>query len=220
MTRNPSLTITIVSNRHTPRAIFIGRATPCPSRAGCSARSMLQAGKTYPMIMVVHGGPAAVVTSHFLWDNMIAGWLRNGYFVFEPNPRGSYGQGESFTRANVRDFGGGDLRDDMAGIDAVKQVAPIDEAENIMKGEDVPKILGRLASERKNLHWKRFWWSMIGLPFTIPFGLVPVSVTLLHHGDHGLCNLESLIYRSSTLHSDVGRIGEVRYPAECHGHQY
>jgi dipeptidyl aminopeptidase/acylaminoacyl peptidase len=88
----------------------------------------VQPGKTYPMIMVVHGGPAAVVTSRFLWDNMTAGWLRNGYFVFEPNPRGSYGQGESFTRANVRDFGGGDLRDDMAGIDAVKQVAPIDEA--------------------------------------------------------------------------------------------
>jgi dipeptidyl aminopeptidase/acylaminoacyl peptidase len=87
----------------------------------------VQAGKTYPMIVVVHGGPAAVVTSHFLWDDMTAGWLRNGYFVFQPNPRGSYGQGESFTRANVRDFGGGDLRDDMAGIDAVKQVAPIDE---------------------------------------------------------------------------------------------
>lgn len=91
--------------------------------------------------------------------------------------------------------------------------------ENIMEGEDVPKILRRLASERKNLHWKRFWWSMFGLPFTIPFGLVPVSVTLLHHDDHGLCSSESLIYRSSTLHSDVGRIGEVRYPAESHGHQ-
>lgn len=87
----------------------------------------VQAGKTYPMIVVIHGGPAAVVTSHFLWDDMVAGWLRNGYFVFQPNPRGSYGQGEAFTRANVRDFGGGDLRDDMAGIDAVKQVAPVDE---------------------------------------------------------------------------------------------
>ena len=87
----------------------------------------VQAGKTYPMIMVVHGGPAGLVTPHFLWDDQVAGWLRNGYFVFEPNPRGSYGQGESFTRANIRDFGGGDLRDDMTGIDAVKQVAPIDE---------------------------------------------------------------------------------------------
>ena len=34
-----------------------------------------------------------------------------GYFVLLPNPRGSYGQGEAFTQANVKDFGYGDLRD-------------------------------------------------------------------------------------------------------------
>jgi len=34
-----------------------------------------------------------------------------GYFVFFPNPRGSYGQGERFTLANRRDWGFGDLRD-------------------------------------------------------------------------------------------------------------
>jgi dipeptidyl aminopeptidase/acylaminoacyl peptidase len=88
----------------------------------------VQPGKNYPMIVVVHGGPAGVVTPRFLWDEMTAGWLRNGYFVFEPNPRGSFGQGEAFTRANVRDFGGGDLRDDLAGIDAVEKVAPIDNS--------------------------------------------------------------------------------------------
>jgi dipeptidyl aminopeptidase/acylaminoacyl peptidase len=88
----------------------------------------VQPGRKYPMIMVVHGGPAAVVTSNFLWDQMTAGWLRNGYFVFEPNARGSFGQGEAFTRANVRDFGGGDLRDDLAGLDAVEKAAPIDDS--------------------------------------------------------------------------------------------
>ena len=88
----------------------------------------VQPGRKYPMILVVHGGPAGVVTPHFLWDDMMEGWLRNGYFVFQPNPRGSYGQGESFTRANVKDFGGGDLRDDLAGIDAVEKVAPVDES--------------------------------------------------------------------------------------------
>jgi dipeptidyl aminopeptidase/acylaminoacyl peptidase len=88
----------------------------------------VQPGKTYPMIVTVHGGPAAVVTPHFLWDEMTAGWLRNGYFVFMPNPRGSYGQGEAFTRANIRDFGGGDLRDDLAGIDAVEKTAPVDDS--------------------------------------------------------------------------------------------
>ena len=42
-----------------------------------------------------------------------------GYAIFYPNPRGSYGQGEAFTAANKRDFGGGDLRDILAGVDAV-----------------------------------------------------------------------------------------------------
>jgi dipeptidyl aminopeptidase/acylaminoacyl peptidase len=47
--------------------------------------------------------------------------------MFLPNPRGSYGQGEAFTRANIRDFGGGDLKDILAGIDAAERVAPIDD---------------------------------------------------------------------------------------------
>ncbi len=50
-----------------------------------------------------------------------------GYFVFFPNPRGSYGQGEAFTRANVKDFGGGDFRDILAGVDQVLKEAPVDE---------------------------------------------------------------------------------------------
>jgi dipeptidyl aminopeptidase/acylaminoacyl peptidase len=43
------------------------------------------------------------------------------------NPRGSYGKGEGFTAANVRDFGGGDFRDIMAGVDHVLKTQPVDE---------------------------------------------------------------------------------------------
>ena len=46
------------------------------------------------------------------------------YFVLEPNPRGSYGQGEAFTKANRKDFGYGDLRDILAGVDAVEKKYP------------------------------------------------------------------------------------------------
>ena len=46
------------------------------------------------------------------------------YFVLEPNPRGSYGQGEKFTMANRKDFGYGDLRDILAGVDAVEKKYP------------------------------------------------------------------------------------------------
>ena len=41
-----------------------------------------------------------------------------------PNPRGSFGQGERFTRANVKDFGYGDLRDILAGVDEVVKTPP------------------------------------------------------------------------------------------------
>ncbi|MCU1292902.1 MAG: peptidase [Bryobacterales bacterium] len=85
--------------------------------------------KRYPMVVEIHGGPAGAreaswPSSHF--DMSVLSGL--GYFVFFPNPRGSYGGGEAFTRANVKDFGGGDLRDIMAGVDAVLKKAPVDPA--------------------------------------------------------------------------------------------
>ena len=49
-----------------------------------------------------------------------------GYCVLLPNPRGSYGNGEAFTQANIKDFGNGDLRDILAGVDAAVAQAPID----------------------------------------------------------------------------------------------
>jgi dipeptidyl aminopeptidase/acylaminoacyl peptidase len=54
--------------------------------------------------------------------------LERGYALFYPNPRGSFGQGERFTTANVHDFGYGDLRDILAGVAAAEKVAPIDDA--------------------------------------------------------------------------------------------
>ena len=50
-----------------------------------------------------------------------------GYFDFMPNPRGSFGQGEKFTQANIKDFGYGDLRDILAGVDVLEKRFPIDK---------------------------------------------------------------------------------------------
>jgi dipeptidyl aminopeptidase/acylaminoacyl peptidase len=85
------------------------------------------ASRQYPMIVAPHGGPAGIATPHWpqpAFEPAIFSAL--GYFVFLPNARGSYGQGEAFTRANVKDFGGGDLRDILSGVDAVLKTAPID----------------------------------------------------------------------------------------------
>ena len=89
--------------------------------------SDFHSGKKYPMIVYVHGGPAAASASTFMSaGSEPAALSRAGYFVFMPNPRGSFGQGEAFTRANVKDFGYGDLRDIMAGVDTVIARYPVD----------------------------------------------------------------------------------------------
>jgi dipeptidyl aminopeptidase/acylaminoacyl peptidase len=81
-----------------------------------------------PMVTMVHGGPSAATTPNFTSQDLSSMLLQNGYAVFKPNPRGSFGQGERFTQANVRDFGHGDLRDILTGIDAAARAAPIDTA--------------------------------------------------------------------------------------------
>ena len=84
--------------------------------------------KKYPLVVVPHGGPAWGWVSRWQegqMDDMRAGSVL-GWFVLGPNPRGSYGQGEAFTQGNVKDLGGGDFRDMMAGVDAMIAQFPID----------------------------------------------------------------------------------------------
>ena len=83
--------------------------------------------KKYPMIVRVHGGPGAAVLSEWPGASDYYSPLAGaGYFVLQPNPRGSFGEGEAFTRANVKDFGYGDFKDIMAAVDAAIDAAPID----------------------------------------------------------------------------------------------
>jgi dienelactone hydrolase len=84
--------------------------------------------RKYPLIVEVHGGPAAAVVSRWGAGGGLspAAFSALGYFVLEPNPRGSFGQGEAFTQANRKDFGYGDLRDILAGLDLVEARFPVD----------------------------------------------------------------------------------------------
>jgi dipeptidyl aminopeptidase/acylaminoacyl peptidase len=93
----------------------------------------IESGKKYPMVVLIHGGPSSAATPDWpagfgMSRAIIAALSSRGYYVLMPNPRGSYGQGEEFTRANVKDFGGGDLRDLLAGVDAATKKYPIDSA--------------------------------------------------------------------------------------------
>jgi dipeptidyl aminopeptidase/acylaminoacyl peptidase len=82
----------------------------------------------YPMVVVVHGGPAAAEVPSYPGPFYNTSLLSSqGYFVLYPNPRGSFGQGEAFTRGNVKDFGYGDFRDILAGVDKIVKELPVDD---------------------------------------------------------------------------------------------
>lgn len=88
--------------------------------------------RRYPMAVAVHGGPSSMsrprwpATSNSSYVYNLATLSHQGYFVFYPNPRGSYGQDEAFTQANVKNFGYGDFQDILTGVDHVVHSLPVD----------------------------------------------------------------------------------------------
>jgi dipeptidyl aminopeptidase/acylaminoacyl peptidase len=73
-------------------------------------------GKTkLPLIVLIHGGPTGA------WEDTIETWgqllAARGYAVLYPNIRGSIGYGQKFIELNRGDWGGGDYKDVMAGVD-------------------------------------------------------------------------------------------------------
>ncbi|MFO0871394.1 MAG: prolyl oligopeptidase family serine peptidase [Pirellulales bacterium] len=81
-----------------------------------------QPGQRYPLLLVIHGGPMGVFSRSCLASPgtyPVAVFAARGYAVLRPNPRGSSGYGAAFRHANRGDWGGGDYRDVMAGVDHV-----------------------------------------------------------------------------------------------------
>ncbi len=81
-------------------------------------------GKKYPLVLVIHGGPnAASVEMFSRFPQILA---NEGYFVFEPNYRGSDNLGAEYKVAIVEDAGAGPGRDVMAGLEKLKATGMID----------------------------------------------------------------------------------------------
>ncbi len=81
-----------------------------------------EAGKRYPLLLVIHGGPVGFFNEGYLGGMSpypLAAFAEEGFAILRPNPRGSTGYGRAFRMANVLDWGGKDYFDLMAGVDAV-----------------------------------------------------------------------------------------------------
>jgi dipeptidyl aminopeptidase/acylaminoacyl peptidase len=74
--------------------------------------------KKYPLLVVIHGGPAGVdrpePTPTYVYP--IMQWAEKGALVLRVNYRGSTGYGEAFRSLNVRNLGVGDMWDVMSGV--------------------------------------------------------------------------------------------------------
>jgi len=77
-----------------------------------------------PAIVLPHGGPTGQMVDY--WNTDVAALTSRGYICIAPNPRGSTGYGLDFQKANFQDLGGGDLKDEIAGVDFVKATGYVD----------------------------------------------------------------------------------------------
>lgn len=83
-------------------------------------------GNKYPLVLMVHGGPAASSVEVFSSRTQLL--ANKGYFIFEPNYRGSDNMGSAYKKAIIKDAGAGPGRDVMAGLAKLKSSGMIDAA--------------------------------------------------------------------------------------------
>jgi dipeptidyl aminopeptidase/acylaminoacyl peptidase len=79
------------------------------------------AGRKYPLLVVIHGGPTGVDSAVRAADRYypVEMFAAKGALVLRPNYRGSAGYGETFRSLNVRNLGVGDYEDVISGVDAL-----------------------------------------------------------------------------------------------------
>ncbi|HEX8160385.1 MAG TPA: S9 family peptidase [Pyrinomonadaceae bacterium] len=72
-------------------------------------------GGRAPLILSIHGGPHGM--SGYGFNAAFQAYAGHGYAVLFINPRGSSGYGQKFSDGTLREWGGGDYKDLMAGVD-------------------------------------------------------------------------------------------------------
>ncbi len=76
-----------------------------------------QAGRRYPFIVFIHGGPQSAWQDAFSYRWNPALYASRGFVVMAPNPRGSTGFGQAFTEEISGDWAGACYEDLMKGVD-------------------------------------------------------------------------------------------------------
>ena len=145
------------------------------------------ANPPFKLLLMPHGGPHHRATSGAGFD--VQFFATRGYAVFQPNFRGSTGYGLKFLDADRNDFGGGDMKDILSGIDELVQQGVVDRDRQFVYGVSyggymTSWLVGHTNQFRAavpqnavtdlNVMWHlsdlQSWteWDMSGLPWQVP----------------------------------------------------
>jgi len=78
--------------------------------------------RKYPLILSIHGGPHGM--SGWAFNSTFQVYAARGYAVLYLNPRGSSGYGQKFSDGTLNEWGGGDYKDLMIGVDEALRKYP------------------------------------------------------------------------------------------------
>ena len=126
------------------------------------------AGKKYPMILNIHGGPHAAYG--YTFDHEIQWMAAKGYVVMYPNPRGSTSYGQDFGNIIQYRYPGDDYKDLMAGVDELIKRGWVDPDRMGVTGGSGGGLLTNwvitqtdrfhaAASQRSIADWRDFWYT-------------------------------------------------------------
>jgi dipeptidyl aminopeptidase/acylaminoacyl peptidase len=131
-----------------------------------------------PAIIFPHGGPTGQTVDSF--NSIAVALASRGYIVLAPNVRGSTGYGLAFQKANYQDLGGGDLKDEVAGVEWLKQTGYVDPKKIGITGGSYGGFMTLMAIGKE----PDIWAAAVEL-----FGIIDWK-TMLQHSDPGLQEYE------------------------------
>jgi dipeptidyl aminopeptidase/acylaminoacyl peptidase len=167
--------------------------------------------ETYPLVVVVHGGPEYEVLDEWntRYSEPVQALAERGFFVLMPNYRGSTGRGVAFSKGDHGDLGGREFQDVLDGIEALRRAERIDSRRVGMTGGSYGGYFTALAVTRYSRHFAAGvmlfgisdWLSFLG-ESDIPKENSAVHWNLWCYDHQDLCRDAS----------PVGRIADARTP--------
>jgi dipeptidyl aminopeptidase/acylaminoacyl peptidase len=168
-------------------------------------------GRRYPLVLQVHGGPEGVDLDGWTTSALepVQVLAAAGFFVLQPNYRGSMGRGVVYSKADHDDLGGKEFDDVLAGIDALAAKGLVDPTQVGTGGWSYGGYMSAWAATR---HSARFRASIVcaGLTNWIAFAGttdIPNEMSLVHW--------DSWWFDETDLHwqrSPLAHLAEARTP--------